>query len=77
MRTPKTFIEKDIKAFRNLNENQKSKLLNKLINSPSASSKSCESVTSDNNLSHVCLDNFPTSYVGLREEKMQSRLLDD
>ena len=83
IRTPKTFIEKDIKAFRDLKETEKSELLKKLINSPKnpnpcESTFPDESVPSDKNLSHyVCLDDCPTPNVGLKEEKMQSILLDD
>ena len=67
-----------------MTKNEKSELLKKLINSPNTSSKSSDltfpdtSVPSDKNLTqYLCLDSCPPPNIGLKEEKMQSRLLND
>ena len=78
IRTPKSFIEKDIKAFKDLKQTEKSELLRALIKAPNNPSNPCEltlpseNVSSELNLSHyACLDG----------EKVQPdsivRLLDD
>ena len=77
IRTPKSFIEKDIKAFRDLKQSEKSRLLHALIKAPNNTSNPCEltipseNVSCDLNLSHyACID-------GEKEQpKRNSRLLD-
>ena len=66
MRIPKTFIEKDIKAFRDLKAS-KSMLLKSLIQTPNTPFKSIDlnsqvlNVTSENSSDvNQCLDSYPS-----------------